>query len=263
MLYYVDISSQPLIEEFVPRIPEHRMSDEDAEIERICLAKTIEGCFSASSELEELVSRHKHCPYEVFRLYVFDEKDIQKGNLTDSELLWKEQLVPDANLTGEVWIEKQTLIPKEVKYISVNNLSCKQLVILSPEELQDYNRNFHILNKFKSKNNILLDKFVELTEDNSVQRKSVFYDMDIYFYDKDELLFPIKKKTDFSFESFCYLNLSKYLPNIEDFRCFKGHSKFDTHSITYFAPYEFTKEGINFPYGCGILCKEKFLEMLT
>ncbi len=265
MLYYIDVSSKPIIEEFIPRIPENRMDDEDAETERICLAKTLEGCFSASSELEELYSRHKSCPNEIFRVYVFDENDILKEeNFTDSYVLWHDGLVPDANITGEVWIENQILIPKEIRYISVKNLEQKRVIQLSYEEFKEYDEEQHISEIFTDITNVTLDDFHKATKKCYIlehfQTKSVFYNMELQFYEKEELIFSQIIQEDY--ETYEFINLSKYIPSISDFCEFADSTaKRDMKNFIYDPFSIFVEKGIKFPYRYSVVPKKEFLAL--
>lgn len=269
MLYYIDVSSQPIVEEFIPRIPQSRMLGEDDKIPRICLSKTLEGCCSASPELEGLFPRHASCPDEVFRLYVFDENEIQEENLIDSEYLWKNSLVQDAYITKEVWIKNQNLKPKEIKYFSINELKIKRVAMLSFEEFKEYEKEFHILEIFKEKENIPLEDFVKLTGDN-IEAKKVFYDIDICFYNNDELLFPknnprYDEENNMQLDNFQILTLTEYFPNIEDFSIFNGKKVSYMRNFVYsfFIEYNFSETGIEFRYGGPVICKEKLLKALT
>lgn len=268
MLYYVDTSSHPLIKEFIPRIPENRMFDEDEETERICLAKTIEGCFSASSELEDLYSRHTLCPNEVFRLYIFDENEIEEGNLTDSYELWKNKLVPDANITGEVWIENQSLIPKEVKYISIHSLDYKRAVQPSFDEWVEYEDKFQISQNFQDVKDITLDKFAELTGERAIATKAVYFNVEIEFYEENELLFSqiYERKEHFMFKDYknteTIISLSEYFPNIDDFSRFNNETTIKKMTKFIFDDfYHFSEKGIQFTYKSAIIRKEGFLDL--
>lgn len=129
MLYYVSRNYEDIIKKFVPRIPNNPMPDEDVTIERICLSKSISGCFNAASW-----GNMMRGDFEVYRLYCFDEKDIQEENFIDTEILWKEELVPDAGLTEEVWVINQELIPVNIQYFIITSFERKTSVLLSYEQ---------------------------------------------------------------------------------------------------------------------------------
>lgn len=117
MLYYIDRSYAPILDIFKPKVPSAIMNGEDHEIPRICLCKTIEGCINAASWGHSNIQYRKL--KEVFRIYIFDENDITKQNIISSDELWEKQLVPDAYITGEVWVINQTLKPKDIKYFQI------------------------------------------------------------------------------------------------------------------------------------------------
>ena len=133
MLYYVDRSYEQKIKEFVPKIPNATMQGENETIERICLCPTIEDCIYAASW------GHSNISYrninEVFRVYEFDENDICKKNIINSDELWSKQLVPDAYITNEIWVIKQILKPKNIFYIRIGEyFDTKIIPILTKEE---------------------------------------------------------------------------------------------------------------------------------
>ena len=117
MFYYVQRCYEPIIEEFVPKIPECRMDGENDNIPRICLAKTVEGCLNAAPwgrlQLED------RNPYEIFRLYSFDEAKIPTNNILDTRAIYNCGYVDDAIYTKEVWIVNQKLKPDNISYIQV------------------------------------------------------------------------------------------------------------------------------------------------
>lgn len=262
MFYYVDSATQPIVDEFVPHIPENRMEDEDAEIERICLGKTLEGCFSASSELECFSTRHKKCPNYILRLYVFDENDIKPEHITDSYVLWHDALVPDANLTGEIWIEHQTLKPKEIKYFSVVQYQEEGVIQLSFEEWEKYEERFNLSKIFPNINNIPFNEFLKVTGEDGIERKTVCINLEAKFHNENELLFP--KKIGDKTERVYFLDLSKYFPNVDDFRRFNDSDiKREIDKFIYRGFYDFKEKGIEFYYEQPVLLKDGFLKIFS
>lgn len=136
MLYYVDRNFEKIIDEFVPQIPKYPMQGENTNTERICLCKNVKGCLNAASWGNEGIADRGD--FEIYRLYCFDEKDIQEGNLIDTDTLWKEELVPDAYLTDEVWVVNQNLKPVEMKYIRLGNFYLDTHPILGYSEFEKY-----------------------------------------------------------------------------------------------------------------------------
>lgn len=119
MLYYVQRCYEPIIKEFVPRVPESRMEGEDGKIPRICLSKTIEGCINAAPWGYSQIS-YRH-PHEVFRLYSFDETKIPVNNILDTRAIYNCGYVDDAIFTKEIWVLKQNLIPDSVSYFKIGD----------------------------------------------------------------------------------------------------------------------------------------------
>lgn len=133
MLYYVDRSYEDIIEEFVPKIPSATMDGENHSIPRICLCPTIEDCINAASWGHSNLIYRK--PNEVFRVYMFDEKDIKKENYMNSNELWEQGLVPDAYITNEIWVINQKLKPIDVYYIRIGEyFDTSYVPILTKEE---------------------------------------------------------------------------------------------------------------------------------
>lgn len=88
---------------FEPRIPEIRMKGENEWIERICFSKTIEGCFTAIPEGGQLLEKG------IFRLFVLDTEKagLNADDIIDSDELYKQNYVGDADITGETWVLKK------------------------------------------------------------------------------------------------------------------------------------------------------------
>jgi hypothetical protein len=121
MFYYLDRGFEPLVDLFTPHIPSHKMLCEDRKIPRICLCETIEGCLMAAPWGHKLIMNNRGL-HEIYRLYEFDEWDIEDENLVDSETLDEFELVPDAFETGEVWVKNQTLKPSRIRYLKIKDL---------------------------------------------------------------------------------------------------------------------------------------------
>lgn len=117
MFYYVQRCYESIIEEFIPRVPESRMIGENASIPRICLSKTIEGCINATPWGYSQISYRS--PYEVFRLYSFDETKIPINNILDTRAIYNCGYVDDVIFTKEVWIMNQNLIPDSISYFKI------------------------------------------------------------------------------------------------------------------------------------------------
>lgn len=91
---------------FTPGIPHYRMSDEDATIPRICVSDSVDGCLSAmpkrDNDFGELVYENSG----FFKVFVFDtdELSLTANDVVTSEHLYQNDLVEDAEHTGEHWI---------------------------------------------------------------------------------------------------------------------------------------------------------------
>lgn len=136
MLYYIDRNYEKIVKKFIPQIPHNYMQNEDHITARICLSKNIQGCFNAASWGKSGIFERGE--FEVYRLYCFDEKDIEEGNLIDSMRLYREGLVPDADLTEEVWVINQELTPVDIKYfvLPTNAIGCEEAFLLTYEQEQ-------------------------------------------------------------------------------------------------------------------------------
>lgn len=104
---------------FVPGIPEHIMSGESEDYDRVCVAPSIEDCFSAipngGSRLDEL-NLTEIGFYKVFRIDT-EKLGIADSNIITSETLFKNEWVPDAEWTNEHWILKEFTVPEEDSFL--------------------------------------------------------------------------------------------------------------------------------------------------
>lgn len=93
---------------FTPRIPsrDSRMDGEDIENERICVSRTLAGCFSAfpggGSRLDELNEKQRGY-YKVFEIDT-EKLGIADEHILSSEMLFESGKVEDACFTDECWI---------------------------------------------------------------------------------------------------------------------------------------------------------------
>lgn len=130
MFYYIQRCYEPIIKEFIPRIPESRMEGENAKIPRICLAKTIEGCINAAPwGYSQISYRNLN---EVFRLYSFDESKIPVNNIWDTRTIYNCGYVDDAKYTKEVWVLNQNLIPDSIEYFQIGENFEEETVDIIP-----------------------------------------------------------------------------------------------------------------------------------
>ncbi len=91
---------------FIPAVPESRMQEEEDETKRICVATTIEGCFSALPSGGSRINRLVEQAGGVFRVFHIDTEvcGIADEAIWNDIYLYEEGLVPDAEHTGECWI---------------------------------------------------------------------------------------------------------------------------------------------------------------
>lgn len=103
-LYHVSYDlSEPLHKEFIPRIPNNTVNEEDESILRICFSDSIQGCIRAicgypktdSGYVDVIVWKHE-----------FQSND----DLYDWKYLYSHNLVPDAAVTHEYWYTKKIVL---------------------------------------------------------------------------------------------------------------------------------------------------------
>ena len=90
---YLHVSFDP-VKEFIPRIPEMRLPNEDDKIKRICVSDTVKHCLAALPTVEDIIdacARYNYYPV----LHVYNLTPQEDSVITTKELKRKE-LVPDA-----------------------------------------------------------------------------------------------------------------------------------------------------------------------
>jgi len=131
LLFHVSNNTSEIIEVFTPRVPmrNSRMEGENNFIPRICMAKTIEDCLSAIPEggykLEDVAG--------VFRVYVFDQKEIVKENILSPVDLFFSSWVLDAWVTGEHWVVEESIKPKQAFDIEIDSYDVVAAPYIRPE----------------------------------------------------------------------------------------------------------------------------------
>lgn len=118
MLYHLSFDVLETIGEFIPRVPEQRMAEEDNTSLRICCTDTIEGALLAMPDNRDFLISTKLFP--LVKVYELDESKIEKGNLLSPNEI--KDKVPDAVATGEHWITT-AIEPSNFYTIQVTNLS--------------------------------------------------------------------------------------------------------------------------------------------
>lgn len=104
MLYHVSIVE--LKEDqlnFIPRIPESRMSGENETIERICFSSKIEGCLLAIKDIERVLYRNLTYGEDI-KLFVYGIDENKINNIITPKELVDMEYVADALETNEHWI---------------------------------------------------------------------------------------------------------------------------------------------------------------
>lgn len=211
ILYHASLDLE-IIEEFAPRVPleESRHILEDSTTKRVCLSSTISGALTAApwgggslTNNIDLIPDNR-----LIRIYEFDTNDIDTKSIIYPGDLYKNDMVRDAEITGEHWIlekikPKHTYIIKPTRYddgyladdISYENLqkleNNKELTYEEEEELIDgcftvvelYDYDI-VPEQYRSKL-ITLDYQVDIVDD---------YDIDVVL-NEIESLFPYSPST--------------------------------------------------------------------
>lgn len=111
-LYHVSYDlSEPLHKEFIPRIPNNTVNEEDESILRICFSDSIQGCIRAISGYPKTDSGHVDV---IVWKHVFQNND----DLYDWKYLYSHNLVPDAAVTHEYWYTKKIVLDGALYRIS-------------------------------------------------------------------------------------------------------------------------------------------------
>ncbi|MBQ8998707.1 MAG: hypothetical protein IJ086_08500 [Clostridium sp.] len=107
---------------FYPRIPDTIREDENSEINRVCVAKTLEGALTAiPNGAGRLDTYLEHSSY-YFKVFIIDTEKLGINKIMSSEELYKSDYVRDAEITGEHWILEPFEVPQEdIFYIRLNN----------------------------------------------------------------------------------------------------------------------------------------------
>lgn len=125
----------PVIEEFIPRVPESRSLAENSQWERICVSTTLEGCLKGHPDvLYELIYQYQEsyqCPEDdmerveyllergetgkLYRIYHFD---VDGSDVVTPDELLENGWVHDADKSQEHWLMK-TVKPDRISYVFV------------------------------------------------------------------------------------------------------------------------------------------------
>lgn len=154
ILYHVCFAEYSEGDLFVPRVPGIRAFNENANLKRICLSRTISGAISAvpwgGKDFEDMmIDTSKGYRSYPIKVYEFDTKDIEPCNIIAPKELYQSDSVRDAIINEEYWVINQTLKPKKSYFISVD--SC------------DYEEEWH--DNISYENSIRINELEENDED--------------------------------------------------------------------------------------------------
>lgn len=101
-LYHVSYDPIPMLK---PRVPDHRLPDEDCSTPRICLSDTIENCVNAKpGQATPLYLAEQFGLRVPLYVYEFDTEDIPYGALLEPKELTHSGKVSDAEYNHEYWL---------------------------------------------------------------------------------------------------------------------------------------------------------------
>lgn len=107
MILYHATMDLDIIEEFTPRIPSDRFEGEEDSTPRICVSSSIEGCLTAAPFGGSKLHENLYLPSNsnrLVRIYEFNTESIEENNIIKPEHLYQNDIVRDAEITGEHWI---------------------------------------------------------------------------------------------------------------------------------------------------------------
>lgn len=123
-----------------PSIPAYTMQDENNDIERICMAETIEGCLTSIgwNRLDTVFQDEMDEETESLRVVIlkFNTDNLDKRFLRNPEELDEKGYVPDAYITREWWYELPAQ-PDEVEIKYLYNYNMENIEYVLPKELRD------------------------------------------------------------------------------------------------------------------------------
>lgn len=107
---------------FYPRIPYVTREDENGEINRVCVAETLEGALTAIPNGAGRLDTYLEDSSYYFKVFVIDTEKLGIKKMMNSEELYKKDYVRDAEITGEHWILESFTVPQEyIFYVRLNN----------------------------------------------------------------------------------------------------------------------------------------------
>lgn len=119
---------------FFPEIPHNRLVEEDSTTERICLAESIEGCFTAigAHRLEEMLYETDNELSAI--ILTFDTEQMDLKYLRSPEDI--DLKVPDAYLTREWWYELP-IKPVKAEVKVLKGFDSKDSIYVLPKHLRN------------------------------------------------------------------------------------------------------------------------------
>lgn len=135
-LYHLSLDVDQIIE-FMPRVPESIMCDEDDTIERICLSDSIEKALSAAPWGGAALFDIFICGdfSRLIRVYEFII-DEDNNSLISPEELYRKGLVPDAMLSNEYWYTEK-LRPSKSYLIEISYYDEEMMDIINYENYKE------------------------------------------------------------------------------------------------------------------------------
>lgn len=103
-VYRVETEFKGNLFTYIPQIPKNRLAGENDIFPRICCALTVYGALISSTALYDLYSKYHvdEVPEFIGSIYIY------KARAKVSNIVQCEYLVPDAGITGELWLTEPT-----------------------------------------------------------------------------------------------------------------------------------------------------------
>lgn len=120
-----------VVSEFIPRVPQNRISGEDAVTKRICVAPDILSALRALPRAGDTIQTMLtlNMPVVIHAYYLESEHYLYTNEIKD--------LVPDAEITGEMWILQRPVAVRRVDY-EIQNVEIT-------ERLDQHDKQFYYL----------------------------------------------------------------------------------------------------------------------
>lgn len=119
---------------FIPSIPQHRMKGENSTIPRICVAKTIEDCFTGLSVGNSYLRTYIEEETPFFKIFKIDTNklEIPTDKIINDKEICLNKWVPDVEVTRECWITTDFFVPEEdVTILCIQDFSEKEITYMN------------------------------------------------------------------------------------------------------------------------------------